>query len=196
MGRLTHQPRPYEEAYFHSGNSGLTLRLTERQYDYTDASHPEDDGIKGNVARSEFDYRFEVTHGAFGENSRMSFPLSEGMLDFLIEAATHLKQRMGQVTPRETAFDRNTNPLRSRHYMLGLKVESVYSPEVVESTSSSASYLTGHRLIDPMTDQEVAFIPFDGKAAGEGRFSGSGEPCYRETDIGKPVAEVEPLGGW
>ena len=196
MPRITHQPRPREEAYFHSGNSGVTFRLTERQLDWTKSSPSEE--IKAEVERSEFEYRFEVTHGAFGENSRMSFPLSPCMVDFLIGAFTNLKQRMEEVPARETAFERNTSPLRSLHFTNGLKVEQVYGPEVVTDPYSSASYFLGTRLLDPMSGAEVAFIPFDGEGEQEGRFSGgcsdaSGTPLYREEDIGKPVTEVERI---
>jgi len=64
-----------EQGYFHTGNSGLTISITENKDKY---SH---------------NFRLECQHGAFGSYSKFSIPISgPNMIQYLIDALTNTKE--------------------------------------------------------------------------------------------------------
>jgi hypothetical protein len=79
--------RTLEEGYFHTGNSGVTIKMEEHESKYTCEG---DDNV-----RTYLNYRFSLSHAAFGSSTNVNFPLgSEQMVLYLIEALTRVRQHM------------------------------------------------------------------------------------------------------
>lgn len=210
MQNYTTSTRPIEEAYFHTGNSGITARVIEtiRQYEteeerdirleYEEWSKlpPAERGIgriTGCSGDRYFNYKMEFIHGAMGHSSTMSTPvMSPDMIDIYIEMLTRVKDRM---TSHEDYRPEHTiNPSDRRRVVTmknGLTLEEVWSPEIIVSQWSTSSMFLGHNLVD--AGIVVGFEPYKGKPIERGSSGEGGSPYYHYEDIGKPVDEARPF---
>jgi hypothetical protein len=72
-----------EAAYFHTGNSGVTVSIDRSEKINRAGDHVDED------------YRLKVVHSAHGASTEVSFPLgSDHMVDYLIEALTRVREKM------------------------------------------------------------------------------------------------------
>lgn len=194
MTFISQKPTTREEGYFHSGNSGLTIRITEQ----CTASIPEGGTVEDILFELwDHSYRYETVHGAHGESSRHSHPLTLDMVNFLLSALTNIKGRMESVQRAETAFDHNTELWRSVRYQNGFQVEEVWSSYYITSQYSNASKLLGHRYFDPETPAgerlQATFVKWTGPEVARGGGSSGGNPLYDSEDIGKTLDSPDML---
>ena len=135
-----------EEGYFHSGNSGMSIRVVE-------------------IPENKYGHRFrlESNHGAFGEYSKHSAPLTLEMVDYLLGALSRARVRM-QKAPQRTypVFEAYKVPQRHLQVVDGLTVEAVYSDTIQIDSNTTEIVLLGFNHIDPGTKEIVKFEKYDG----------------------------------
>lgn len=210
--RHPYPPRTREEGYFHSGNSGLTLRLIERQVDTREESPSP---VKGShelpepdrIIRSEYDYRFEARHGAHGAHSAFNIPLTPEMCLYLSGALLRLHGRMtrldGPSAYRDAEHSHHLNHVlastpfekrgtRTVTVINGCNREPAYAPTIVTSPYSTARLLLGYEHRNPITG-EVEFFERVDEDSDEGSGSGSsgGLPQYWPNELGMTVKAVQ-----
>lgn len=190
-----------EEGYFHTGNSGVTIRIIETIDEYL--YH---DGRRDDRPSRYYTYRLETQHGAHGTYSRVSTPLGcPAMIDYYIEALTRAKARMlgysdyrpehafeDYFVPETGLEDSNGSferyPGRSLHRVVqrknGMKCQEVWTPETITSTSSTESIFLGHNLVDD-DGEIVAFEAYKGPKISRG--GGSSHPIYPAEAVGQTV---------
>lgn len=170
-----------EEAYFHTGNSGLTARIIE----HTSEGRASD--------RIYYSHHLEIVHGAMGHSTSISSPiLSREMISIYIDMLARARDRMDALPQyRDAHRIRTEDAHRAIRVRNGCKLEEVWSPEIIDSEWSTSSHFLGHNL--RKNGEIVAFEPYQGKeiARGSGSCGNSGKPTYRFSDIGKLVEDVE-----
>jgi hypothetical protein len=199
--------RPIEEAYFHTGNSGVTARIIEtvRQYEsdveMSARKSIEQDRAAGRVTDEPslgcngdryHTYKMEFVHGAMGHSSTMTTPImSPEQIDIYIEMLTRVRDRITAIPDYNPEHSIEPSDLRRVVRMKnGLTLKERWSPEVVVDQWSTASTFLGHILLD--IDTPVGFEPYTGPPIERGGASGTQTtPRYDIDEIGKPLAEVQ-----
>lgn len=168
-----------EHLSFDSSDSGLTLRVLEKRA----AWNPE-----------QTDYRAEVSHGAFGQHSIMSFPLGTPRMaryiaEALMRTADHMERQ--PLAGGEYSPFRRLRPRDVLHVRGGLKARRVYRKETVVSRYSTRRDFLGLDWLDE-SDQVVRFESCPESAPEGGGVCGS-DPAYAEHEIGLTLEQVKTL---
>lgn len=165
-----------ESAYFHTGNSGVTISMKE-----ITTTHTEYDTRRN--------YRLEVKHGAHGAYSSFDAPLgSVHMVDWMIDALTRLRDRMGaHGFDAEYAFEYAQRGKADDYVTIrdGLRREDVWRETVTsvwgtESRVVAYQYFDGDTLV--MTEPASSTRTMGSECCGT-----NGTPRYKPEDIGKEV---------
>ncbi len=191
----TTNTRKIEELYFHTGNSGLTVRILETKTQYASPEELESEQVLSYSGDVNYKHKLEFIHGASGHSSTLSVPLLHPeMVDFQIEMLTRLRARMDNLEAYKPFYHSPHKPDFSRVVQCkdGLELREVWSEEIVTSQNSSSTMLLGFDLLD--AGRRVGFEPYAGPEKTRGSASsGSYGPLYSLEDIGKPVAQVQKL---
>ena len=168
-----------EELHFDSGNSGMTLTILEKRRGYDP---------------NQTDYRLEIRHGAFGQDSVLSFPLGNAqmanyMADALARTANHMETQPhpgGKYLP----FTR-LSPDMVLSIKGGLRRRNVYEHTIVTGPNSYGGHLLGLDWLDE-DDNIVEFEPLTRRrAGGASGTDGGGAAQFQDDEIGRPLAEID-----
>lgn len=174
-----------EELNFDSGNSGMHLRVFRKKSTWDFNGKPYE-SIK---------FRAEVAHGAFGEDSVMSFPLgTPTMARYIANALLRTADAMEQENPeawKYSPFDR-LNDYSVYSVRNGLRRRRVFRVEMVTGPNSTLSEYLGIDWLDT-SGKVVAFEKpeRDGEeSSGMGCSSEGGKSLYDDHEIGMTVRDV------
>ncbi|USN15471.1 hypothetical protein KIKIMORA_03290 [Brevundimonas phage vB_BpoS-Kikimora] len=169
-----------EHLLFSSSDSGLTLRVLEKRPGW---------------APEQTDYRAEISHGAFGQNSVMSFPLGTPRMaryiaEALMRTADHM-ERQPLAGGKHSPF-RRLEPSDVLQVRAGLTARRVYQKETISSRYSTTRTFLGLDWLDE-DDQVVRFEPGRESASENGGGVHGSEPLYDESDIGLTVEQAKAV---
>lgn len=159
------------------GYSSQTWRVLEKITTY----HSEWSGTSSEYV----EYRVEITHHS-GESgyTTQSFPIThvDGVSQ-IIAALTRTKEHIVN-RPKERSLSGRNRPIY-RTIENGLKLDQVWSPEIVVSEYGTVQELLGHNHIEPDSGRVVRFEPAINSDQKVG--SGGSRPSWHIDEIGMTV---------
>lgn len=132
--------RTIESAYFHTGNSGMSVFIDV------------DERIATN-GELDSNYRLRFVHGAHGSHTEVNLPLgSDHMVSYLIDALTRIKTHMAKVGfTGEHAFNYGREPSVDAYTMTieGLQRVPIYKEH--EDGNATVTNIVGFNYYDDTT---------------------------------------------